>query len=208
MRGSQAIVAILCLTSHFAPRTTQTRQSHNTNTQTSKLDIAVIFMIIWRGSRPRDSAWRWHAGAGVCSDGVGRFATTAALREAAPTVKPAGGAQVSCPATPLPRLRRVSLSLEIGGCRHVSALPDCKSSREEVRPADRRYAALRKSPASTPHRHRKDRRSPALALHAEISKCRKPVSPRHVQTAPSPMPWKSEAVPSRGCLRALSCRSA
>ena len=68
-------MAFLCLTSHFAPRMTQTRQSHNTNAQISKLDIAVIFVIIRRGSRQLDSAWRWHAGAGVPSDGVGRFAT-------------------------------------------------------------------------------------------------------------------------------------
>lgn len=40
------------------------------------------------------------------------------------------------------------------------------------------------------------------------SECRKPVLPRHVQTVPSPTPWKSEAVLSSGCLPVPSCRSA
>src|SRR5262249_34811464 len=88
-------------------------------------------------------------------------------REAAPTVKPAGGSlsQSPCDTTPAPSTGQP----EPGnwGCRHVSALPDCKSSREEVPPTDRRSAALSQSPASTPHRHRKDRRFPACQRHAE-----------------------------------------
>ena len=169
---SQASVAILCRTSHLAPRMAPTRQSHSTNARARKTVSLDITVISSHYSSPRASA----TGPGtllacVCanligridtrygsppmmrrraSDGVGRFATTAALMEAAPTIKPRRQTprQLHCDITP---------SLSTGqpepgnwGCRHVSALPDCKSSREEVPPTEQQDVLFHVTEASPP----------------------------------------------------------